>query len=54
MAAAAFPVTIHQLQDLLPGRLSPLHLLPRKDGTVLFSSKYQDVVHLMCTTRSVL
>ncbi|WP_435078682.1 acetoacetate decarboxylase family protein [Halococcus sp. AFM35] len=42
MATAAFPAPISQLRDLLPSQLSPLRLLPRKGGVVLFSAEYQD------------
>lgn len=42
MAAVAFPVPLHQLRNLLPNQLSPLRLLPRKGGIVLFSAEYQD------------
>ena len=42
MATVAFPVPLHQLRNLLPNQLSPLRLLPRKGGIVLFSAEYQD------------
>lgn len=42
MATAAFPAPISQLRDILPDRLSPLRLLPRKGAVVMFSAEYQD------------
>ena len=42
MATAAFPVPISQLQRILPNKLSPLRLLPRKGAIVFFSAEYRD------------
>ena len=42
MATAAFPAPLNQLRNLLPSQLSPLSLLPRKGGVVLFSAEYLD------------
>ncbi len=42
MATAAFPVPLSQLRSVLPSRLSPLRLLPRKGAVVLFSAEYRN------------